>query len=451
MHRMKQANAAGGGGSAKWALLVFGALAVVYLATATYDVVQITDTQASAVTAWSLGEGAGFTLPWSPEEVPWGRESVSGATVTDRFPGASILAAPFYAVWPGGSAPAGPLDVPFAPAGIAAAVLTATAMAVLFVALDELTCRRAALFTTAAIGLGTATWSVSADSLFTHGPGQLALALALLAVGRARWTWAGLALAASVVIRPQLGVAAAVIGVGLALTRRSLRPALGIGLTSALGVGALAMYTKHFFGSWLPIAGYAPWKVQGVVDAVDPSGGASWLHRLVDLAGAWALTFGHPLRGLFVYSPVLLVLVVGVVLLGRRSVPDWVWLAALAGLAVMTVQLASNPVWFGGNDFFAYRLPLEMVTLAAPFLAIGAAHLLDHGSGPRLVLLATGVASVVVFALGSTVLDPRVAQRGEYLDSVLGLPAVTSPEREAVPQMLNRRPARSVRPAQSCP
>lgn len=415
---MQWARRIDGARPARIALGLFLAFAVVYLATATYTSAQINDTRAAAVTAWSLGQGGGFTLPSTWLDIPWPAVSVDGEVLTDRFPGTSVLAAPFYALWPGsGTDPGHAFEISHAPAGVAAAVMTAAAMAVLFLVLDRTTSRRAALLTTGLVALGTSTWAVSADALFTHGPGQLALALGMLGMSHRRWAAGGLAFAVAVVVRPQLGVVAAVVGIGLAVSRRSLRPVVGIGSTSLLGVVALSVYTRHFFGSWLPIAGYNPGKVTNVAGAADPTRGASWLGDLVDLAGAWGLTLVHPLRGLFFYSPVLLVLAMAAAL-AWRSAPDWVRWSAVAGVVALTVQLLANPTWHGGDDFFAYRLPLEMVTMAAPLLAMGAERALASGAVWRGALVATGVASVVVFALGNTLMDPRRGELDAYFEMV---------------------------------
>jgi hypothetical protein len=394
-------------------------LFAIYLATATYDYVQITDTRAVAISAWSLAERGTLALPTEWEDVPWRSVTPDGDIVTNRFPGPIFWTAPFYALAPTADAPSRAFDVPYGPAAVAAAAATALAMAVMFLTLDGFVSRRLAVLATLVLALGTATWSVSADAAWTHGPAQLTLALGMLSLRYRRWGWAGLALGAAMLCRPQLGVVAAVVGVWLGVSEHRIQIPMKIAATASVGFAAIVAYSRVVFGRWTPIAGYSDSTVTGVTGIVgDPVGGG--LSRIPTFAENFLWMMLEPRRGLLLYSPFMLVLLPGI-RSAWRAAESWARAAAVAGLVALVVQIAANPAWWGGSDFFAYRLPLEMLTLATPLVALAAETWALPQRWARLVLTASAVASVVIFALGSTVWDPRVAQAPAFREYVNGL------------------------------
>lgn len=400
------------------ALLVVIPVLVVYLATATYSVAQVNDTRAVAVSAWSLGTRGTLDLPSQWPDIPWRVDTERGWTVTNRFPGAIVLAAPFYMLLPSDPDPGDAARVSYGPAGIAAAVSSAAAVAAVFLLLRRSTDRQSLAVGGALVfAFATATWSVSADAMWTHGPDQLWLALGLLAVSRDRFVWSGVAFAAAVFTRPQTAVAAAVVGIYLAARRRSLRPVLAIGLTSALGLFALVAYSQAVFGTWLPIAGYSTGPVEAVTSAPD----SRWLENI------WRALIDRQ-RGLLVFSPFLIMLAPGVVA-ARRNAPDWIRGGALAALAYFLVQMQAN-VFHGGATFFSYRHPLELLTLAAPLLLL--AHQGWAASRrPRRVMFAVVLAlSIGLHAIGASLPTERELGRDYWETRLEWPPGVCDPQRE---------------------
>jgi alpha-1,2-mannosyltransferase len=212
-----------------------------------------------------------------------------------------------------------------------------------------------------------------------------------------------------------------------------------VGAGSSLGLGALVLHARALFDQWLPIGGRdvraIPF-VGGAPSVVGETPRPLWENI--------PLVLGHPHRGILLYSPVLLILLPGI-RAGWRAAQDWVRWAALAGVLAMIVQLLSNPGSFhGGDDFFGYRLPLEMLTLSTPLLALSAEHwVLPRWLATRMLVL-TGVATLLIFALGSTIADPvrddiprfwekyeKLGPHGEGYEGPVGLTPVTD-DRSAV-------------------
>jgi alpha-1,2-mannosyltransferase len=73
-------------------------------------------------------------------------------------------------------------------------------------------------------------------------------------------------------------------------------------------------------------------------------------------------------RGLFPFSPFLVVLIPGVPA-GWRAAPHWVRGAALGGFAYFMLQLAWNR-FSGGSGFWGYRYPIEMLVAVTPLMTL---------------------------------------------------------------------------------
>ncbi len=392
---------------------------MVYAATATYDHAQVTDTQSTLAAAWGLGTTGGVGLPPVWQDLAWRSLTADGTVVSNRLPGATIWGALFYWVLPVPTDVARVHDLPVWPAAIASATVVAIAMAIFFLALDRLVDdRRVALGGALVFALGTPTWSVSADALWTHGQTQLGIAIALFALARDRWWLAGAGFAWAIFARPQVAVAAAVVGIGMTIVRRDWRPVVQVGAASAPGLLGVALWTRMLFDSWLPVAGYQDTTTSLVTSRLTGTGGSGW-HLPPFLAGV-PKVFLHPLRGVLLYTPWILVCLPGL-RAGWRVAPWWVRLAALGGVAELILQLSVQPSWHGGDDHFGYRIALEFVMLSAPLLLLSWR---EGVAGSRLGTPITVVfvaASVVLYALGSTVFDPRHQKRAEYAQYVAEL------------------------------
>ncbi len=388
-------------GSSAWsidvraAVMLFLVVWASYLATATYTSVQINDNRATAVSAWSVSTRGTFAMPaeWQEEWVDWAQVGADGRVYTDRFPGAVLVGAPFYAVadlFGLAPQPEHPMFLNYAPAGVAAATVAALAVTVLFLVFRRLAEPRLALVAAGIFAFGTPSWSVSADALWTHGLTSLALAAGMLALAAGRDVLAGSAAAVSILARPQTAVVPLVWGVWRGLSRRRVSPILAIGLTSSVGVLALSLYSRALFGTWLPIAGYSDAKVASVVTS------SAWAF----LEGI-GMTLGHPRRGLLLYVPLVLVLL-PFVRHGWRESPEWVRSSAIAGVVYLAVQLRSN-TWHGGAHYFGTRLTIESLVLAAPLLLRTWQAVAARDRIFRVLVISAAVISVALHLLGATV------------------------------------------------
>jgi hypothetical protein len=385
---------------------LFLAVWVVYLLTATYDSYQVNDNRAVAIAAWSLGARGTLALPPEWEGTfTWDAPGIDGNLYTDRFPGAIFTAAPAYAIadligW--ADQPSHPIFLNFAPAGVTAATVAALSVAVLFLVFRRLSDRRTSLVAAGLFAFGTASWSVTADAMWTHGPTSLALALGTLALSSERFASSGAAFAFGILARPQTAVVPAVVGIWSGVTRRSVRPILAVGLTSVVGVAAVSVYTRSLFGSWLPLAGYDAAKVESVVTTATG-----------DFAVRLAATMLHQDRGVLLYTPVLFLLL-PFIHRGWRIAPTWVRSSAVAGAVYLVVQLRSN-VWHGGQSFFGSRLTIETLVLTAPlFVCVWRGGISKDRLLRKLFWVLAGL-SVVLHAIGATVLsiEPFGVQRYE--------------------------------------
>lgn len=365
-------------------MTVFIALAVVYISTATYGGNVSRDTFTASVAAWALGVhhtlnlGAFGSQLGSSASLLWVAHGSHGSFVSNRFPGAVLLAAPFYAVF-GGS------KFTFMPATICAGLAAAAAGAVLYKVLLHFESRRIAFLATLLFGFATANWTVSGRELWEHPGAELAVAAGMLAAIRRRWTLSGLAFGAAVLFRPHLGLGGAAVGLGLIWVESRWQPTLRFALGAVPGVVAF------FVWNWVA---YGRLTIEGGYQGISP-GGMGVLGFLEGVAG----TLVSPERGVLVCSPVFVVAIFGLR-------PAWQTSSRLARVFCCggLVYLASQ-LWLirfsGGNGFIGYRVCLESIVWCAPVLvragAIGVGRV-----GSALTWLLVG-ASAAFFASGAFV------------------------------------------------
>jgi hypothetical protein len=297
--------------------------------------------------------------------------------------GAALLATPFYvpAVLAGaqpGEQRSERLEK------VAAASIVALSVAVVYVTLDLLVDRRATAWITLAYALGTSSFSVSSQGLWQHGPAQLCLALAalLLVAGRMGRSWAvvaaGFPLAFAVVCRPT-----------------------DVALALPFAIYVLVRHPREFLP--FAIAGFAPMLFQigyNVVYWHDPFwvqfpfGDRRWRGAPTQvLAG---LLFS-PSRGLFVYSPVLLFSLCGIVR-SLRPGGDPLVRAIGASVVLLLALMSKWSVWWGGACYGP-----RMLADVTPLLAVATAPCADLlRSRPGRFLFAVTLAwSVTAHGLGA--------------------------------------------------
>jgi hypothetical protein len=380
----------------------------IYLGTATYDMVQITDTRAAAISAWSVATRGTPALPAKWEgSVPWETEGRNGQIYTDRFPGTIAVGVPFYALanlFGAEAVPSHPIFLNYAPAGLAAATIAAVTVGLMFVLLRRLADRTVAFIASLIFALGTAHWSVSAGALWTHGVTSLGLVGGMLGVAAGRSTVGGVAYGLSVLARPQTAVVPAITGVWRGITARDPRPVLVIGLASGAAVAGLSLYSQALFGTWLPIAGYNPAKVEALATT-----------SLTDFAERVLQSLLHFERGVLVYTPVVAVQL-PLVWRAWRASPDWVRSSAVAGLVYMAVQLRSNEA-HGGGHYFGSRLTIEALVLAVPLFVRSWQVTFARQQLLRTTVVVAAIASIAIHAMGATVMSVSPEGRAHFDES----------------------------------
>ena len=368
---------------------VFLATFLIYSATISPAIVN-TDVAANSLAAWRLAHTGqpwmeGLDLHEDGKVMHYG-EGRDGHMVTTRTPGQIWAAAPFYV----GSTEKQE-DLTYARSGLAAAFLTAGAVALMFSGLLRQTGRwRLALGGTAVFAFATPVWSVSANALWTHPVTLLGICGAVWALPRQRWWWAGIWFGVAMTGRLHVALIAAVVGLALAWYRRSPRIAFRIGIPTTISLGVLAAWSRYVFGSWDPRGAYANHAIESMVPSVSKAGGGF----MSNLAGFLI----SPDRGVFVWTPLLLLLLPAVVR-GWRSAPDWTRWLAVGGIVYGAAQVGLN-VFHGGDAFFGYRLALEPLAAVAPLYVCCAGR---AGSWARAVAPAVIGVQAGAFFLGAVV------------------------------------------------
>ncbi len=272
---------------------------------------------------------------------------------------------------------------------LAGAICVAAAAALLF-----LTGRRAgwpranALAVAVLYAFGTCAFSVASQALWQHGPAELFLALGLFLLAGRGGPFAGAAFAAAVLCRPPDAVfALAATAHALVCWRRTPRRLLIFFVTAApLALAQLAYNHSHFGASWhfaqtLKVTGQ---------DALPDA--EYWANNpLVGLLGQLL----SPSRGLFVYTPAFLFVVVGLLWTWKRQPPFLRF--QLGGALVLLLLLSRYYGWYGGWCF-GYRMLVD----AAPALCLAAGPLIEGLVGARRFVFAAALAaSVVIHGAGA--------------------------------------------------
>jgi hypothetical protein len=306
-------------------------------------------------------------------------------------PAPAVVAVPIYA-WP---VLAGvPVD-PWAPRleKLAAALMVASSVLCLFWALTDVAGTRWALGIAMIYAFGTSSWSVSSQALWQHGPSQLFLALLLLCLARGRhderWlSYGALAASAAAVMRSTDALVALPVFAWILYTRPRL--ALRVVAFALPPVAALVLYNVWCFGS---LAG---------------SGGSTtapawaFFSRTPSLEGLLGV-LASPGRGLFVYSPVLVFSVAGL-LLGLRRAPSLLGPLAL-GVLMVIVVVGQWFRWWGGHTW-GPRL-LADVTPILCFFLYPVTPVLERHRVLKAVFVLLAVLSVAAHGLGAFFYDWR--------------------------------------------
>ena len=354
------------------------------------------DTRVMEETARSLSQDHSFVLPASDAADPFTRP-LQGGRISIYPPLTAVLAAPFFAVFgllfdldTSGTQAAGKLF---------AAGLAAAAVALLATIFARRSSPAHAVAAALLFGLGTSVYS-TAQALWQHGTAILFLILALDAADRL-WSsqpehghlvaGASIFLSLAAAARPASIPMCAILGLlVLGRSRRNLSPALTAALVPA---SLVAAYNVTFFG--------APW-------AFGPRLAGRFFGALpASLPGLLI----SPARGLFVFTPIALIALFGL-LQAARTKPFA--RALLSAVAAHILFLSAWNEWHGGESF-GPRLLTDMLPALFFFLPEALERM------PRLGLL-LGALSVGIQLLGGWTYDyrwERLHQRGQDFEAAL--------------------------------
>jgi alpha-1,2-mannosyltransferase len=295
----------------------------------------------------SIPELDNNTIKWV-----WIQDAPNGHTVVTRAPAAVLAGLPAYLI-------SQPDHMTVIPAALTAAALTATAVVLFHRAVRTVLVPWQALAAAAAFAFTTPVWSVSANGIWPQTITVLGIAIVAWAVTVDRWWSVGLAGILLLWARPHAAVIVAVVGLAAAWRARSIGIALRAGLPGLLSLPLLCLWTQWIYGSWSPMPLFGSGAFSQVQQSlVDP----------VNQAAMWVA----PDRGLFVFTPVLLVLLPTVVRTWRQ-LPRWSTDLLVAGLVYTLVQAAIIG-YSGGYPIYGYRYGLEFLACAAPAYAFAAAR-----------------------------------------------------------------------------
>ncbi|WP_344302305.1 hypothetical protein [Nocardioides bigeumensis] len=331
-----------------------------YAATAARDVVSL-DVRTAYIASWRITTAGvpwieGLTLPEldHPLRHVWVLEAANGHEVIGRSPG--VVASGLPAFWLFGS------DAPTnLPGALTAALMTALAVTLLFLALRTRLAQRNAVLCTFVFGFATPAWSVAANGLWPHTVTVLGICGLAWSSARERWWLAGLFGGVIAWGRLHAAVVVAAVGLILGVGRREPGITWRIGLLSLASLVPMIVWTRWMYGSWNPMASYDTAVFTGYAEENRFS--------VVNHLGFWI----SPDSGFLVWTPVILVMLPALVR-SWRSLPEWARALTIGGLGYTVVQLTLNR-FSGGDGFYGYRLGLELLACAAPAFAFASAAL----------------------------------------------------------------------------
>ena len=203
-----------------------------------------------------------------------------------------------------------------------------------------------------------------------------------------RFAASGVAFGFALLVRPHTAAIAACIGLTVAFARRSVRPALEMGVTSALGLVALLWYNNVVFGSPSISGGYGGVFAERLIEE------SPWvvIERLIGalIHGRVGILWSSPIVGLAMVALVLCV----------RKLPAWAIGGAIGGFVYMVIQLRANRVT-GGSGFFSYRYPLEALMVAAPALVFSVWQWAKNSDSRQRLVIVLAALSVLAHGFGA--------------------------------------------------
>ena len=245
-------------------------------------------------------------------------------------------------------------------------------------------------------GLGTCVWSVSSQALWQHGPAEFFLAIGTFALFRRERGYApflaGAAYSLAFLARPSNSVVVLVgFGFFLITERRKVWRYLAGGLPFAV---LFLAYNLYFFHRPIVLG-----QINAITDRVQTATTSLPVEALfkTSLLEGVAGVLVSPSRGLFVFSPILLISMWGCLRIWR----DKRWLPLCAAIFAVLGLWFIAARWFGwwGGWCYGYRMVVDSAILLA-FLAIPVAEMARQGWGRKTVLAVLALWSIGVQVLG---------------------------------------------------
>ena len=289
------------------------------------------------------------------------------------------------------------MDAPLAPnliAVLTASLLTAAAVALVYLAIATIVTPRLALLVAIGLGVGTNYWPVVSRTLWQHETVAFGLALALVSWLRpaadiqSRNVWlGGIGVAMAGAARPQISLMIAFVLVWLVVrvgVRRAWPACAIVGGTAI----AVLIVNDRWFGSWMGGAIHTE-----AAHAMTHGVYGTFSGRLFEgLAGLLV----SPSRGLLIFSPLVGAFGVGAL---KRSAAyrdfDLRWLVLAVCGQLLFYSFYS--VWWAGHTF-GPRYTLDLLVPAAPLAAIGTAAIAQWRIGRAVMLLLLLWSIAVAFA-----------------------------------------------------
>ena len=385
-------------------LLLFLTILIAYLANG--RTIGAGDTLPAAYLPWSLLQQKNFDLDEFPtlydasarqiypllDGIPYFLQYRNGHYLSAYTPGPGVLALPVYTL---------PVVLGIKPDAmwadrlekLSAAIITALSVLFLYWALRGVTSQGWALVIALVYALGTSSLSMSSQGLWQHGPSQLFLSLGLwflvkgLRDGR-YLGYAGLPMAAAVVMRSTDLLIVLPVAAWIVYVHRSRAQSLI--LWALPPAGLLAAYYAVGFGT----------PDHGLGHTTAPA----WaLFTQIPFSEGLPGVLVSPSRGLFVYSPVLLFSLVGMIMVWRRG--PALWRALSLGSPLVILVISQWLTWWGGHSW-GPRLLADIDPILC-FLLYPVTPLLDRRRLAKAVFVILSLWSIGAHGLGAWLYDRR--------------------------------------------
>jgi Dolichyl-phosphate-mannose-protein mannosyltransferase len=416
----------GGTATASWQSPLFLFLGVVFVYSLNGRAFTAGDTIPASYLPLSLVRERNFDLDEFPflyqGEMLWFLQRINGRIVSAYPPWAGVLAVPVYLLPVlGGLSAQSPWIHDLEK--LSATLITALSVVLLLLTLRRLTTDKIAWYIAIVYAFATSSFSSSSQALWQHGPSQLFLTLTLYwlvkALDEPRFlAYSGLALGCALICRPSNAVMAIPIVAYVLLQHRDRF--LWFCLAAIPPLLCFMTYNMRYNGSVVS-TGFA-------IGIIDPS-------RLWDLgahlfktplAEGLAGVLVSPSRGLFIYSPILLVAFIGMVMVWRE--PKLVLLKYLSLAPLLSILLAAKWInWWGGGSYGPRLLvdstPFLCLYLYPPFEWVRSRPLLKYAIA-SLIALSIGLHGLRVFSGGDWNGHPFVDWHHERLWSWVDSPPV---------------------------